>query len=120
VLHQLDAIRARAYALRTPTLLSDVYASALLLGRDEALLQRIIPPGCGLRDVTTQYSGLMLVADDEAGVVARVSATLSRSRLICAGKQVATAPGAPARAMRIRLLRRGDTYRIADERPDVD
>ena len=47
VLRSLDDLRERAFAARDASLLARVYRAGTLLAQDVALLERIVPKGCG-------------------------------------------------------------------------
>ncbi|MEO8888736.1 MAG: protein kinase, partial [Jatrophihabitantaceae bacterium] len=56
LLAALDATRARAFAQRDASLLALVYSAGPLRGRDTATLTSIVPVGCGLVGVRTDYA----------------------------------------------------------------
>lgn len=112
-LQRLDALRERAYAERDPALLARVYLSSELVERDSALLRRLVPPGCGLVGVRTDYGEPAVESAGADEVRVRVTATLGASTLRCAGADAATAAGSGPELERIVLRRAGAGYRIA-------
>src|SRR6185503_9689982 len=58
VLTRLDRLRSAAYAQRRPELLRQVYRSATLLATDTAQLLRLVPAGCRLTGLDTDYRQL--------------------------------------------------------------
>jgi hypothetical protein len=114
----LDALRARAFATRRPELLHGVYASAVLFGADADLLTGIVPPGCGLVGMRTRYSHVRGSVRGARAIVTAV-ATLSRSRLVCGGRERGTAPGAGPVRLRLEMGRGPHgRLRIVAERPE--
>ena len=114
-LDRLDALRARAYAHRDPALLRRVYVPGRLLRADTSTLTRLVPPGCGLAGVRTHF--VPVAVRSRAGHdVVTVTATLGRSRLVCAGRQRGAAPGSSATRLTVELVPTASGLRIADER----
>jgi hypothetical protein len=112
VLRSLDALRARAYAERDPSLLAQVYTAGPLLTQDSAQLRSIVPSGCGLDGATTSYTRVVVTDRSPGEVTLRARAALHASRLRCAGKPAGQAPGAGPRTLRIELRSDGTSYRI--------
>jgi serine/threonine protein kinase len=112
-LDRLDAVRGRAYAARRAVLLRRVYLAGPLLAADTAMLNRLVPRGCGLDGVRTRYSALQ-VSDRAGSAVLIAQARLAPAELRCAGVLRDSAPGAEAR-LRIVLRSTGTGVRIADE-----
>lgn len=113
LLQRLDALRERAYAERDTALLAQVYLSTELAERDAALLRRLVPPGCGLVGVRTDYDRPAIEAATGVEVRLRVRASLAASTLRCAGADTGAAPGVGPEVERIVLRRVGSDYRIA-------
>jgi hypothetical protein len=111
----LASIRERAFAERKNALLAQVYLPGPLLQADAALLARIVPAGCGLLGAHTAYYDTAVGGTDEHPVIT-TTATLSPSRLICAGSQAGSAPGVGPTGLRIELTRTATGYRIAAQR----
>jgi hypothetical protein len=113
-LDRLDAARAAAYAGRDPAALRRVYADASLAATDIAQLTRLVPSGCGLRGVRTQYADVRVtVAGARATVLVR--ATLPPSQLVCGGSVRATLPGAGPTRLRVELVRTSGGVRVAGQ-----
>jgi hypothetical protein len=106
----LDAMRARAFANRDPRLLAEVYVSGPLLTADTALLRRLVPAGCTLRGVRTDYREIKA-----SGSEVTVTARLPPSQLICADRPRATVPGAGPTRLRLRLAYTAGGVRIAEQ-----
>ena len=115
-LTQLDATRSSAFARRDPALLARVYLPGPLLVQDTALLTRIVPAGCGLRDARTTYTGVAVASRTDARIVVTTTARLSSSTLVCAGAARGRASGVGPTALRIVLALTADGYRIAAQR----
>ena len=114
VLRSLDDLRERAFAARDASLLARVYRAGTLLAQDVALLERIVPEGCGLVGVRTVYSSVHASA---AGgrLVLTARATLAASTLTCGTSRSGTAAGEGPTVLRIELARQGDGYRIVSQ-----
>ena len=109
----LDAIRSRAFLTRDARLLARVYLPGPLLTADTATLRRIVPAGCGLSGVRTTYRALKVARHGEHLTVT-ATATLSASRLICAGRVTGTAPGTGPVRLRVILAPTASGLRIAE------
>lgn len=113
MLQRLDALRERAYAARDPALLAQVYLSTDLVERDSAQLRRLVPQGCALLGVRTDYGEPVVEYADAATVRLRVRAVLNASSLRCGASVVAHAAAAGPDVERIVLRREAGRYRIA-------
>lgn len=113
VLARLDERRQQAFAGRNTALLGQVYLPGPLLSQDTALLERLVPAGCRLVGVYTNYDHVRVTARSGNRVQAAVSATLAESSLMCAGTAKARAPGAGPATLHIMLARHGSGYLIA-------
>ena len=113
-LNRLDALRARAFAERRPTLLHRVYRSGPLLAADAGALSRMVPVGCRLLGARTRYLHSRVVAARHRAVVT-TSATMAASRLVCGDRPARLAPGVRAR-LRIVLATTVHGVRIVSER----
>lgn len=116
VLGALDAVRAKAYATRSPELLSHVYVPGRLLEHDRAQLLRLVPAGCGLLGALTTYQA---VTADPPGdrSAATVTASLPGTRLVCGATVRAATPPAGRTRLRIELTQTADGPRISAEQP---
>lgn len=123
VLRRLADLRARAFALNRPDLLSAVYESAALLNQDASQLRLRVPAGCGLTGLRTSYRSIAVVATGPPAATPpllelRVTASQPAASLICAGVvRAQTLPAAPVR-LRLSLVKVGAEFRIAAQRPD--
>ncbi len=117
VLVALDHARSRAYARRDPTLLTQVYSSALLLARDRTRLLTTVPRGCALTGLRTTFSEVQAPPlSSRTRVHARVA--VHGATLACRGAPSEPAvPGSPV-AMTIELRRTAGGYRIDAEHAD--
>lgn len=113
VLAGLDAVRARAYAHRDPSLFDRVYATARLRRQDAAQLRAIVPAGCGLAGVHTRYRHVSVVTRRADRVEVRAQAALQASRLLCAGRPAGQAPAGRPTRLHIVLQRVEGRYLIA-------
>jgi serine/threonine protein kinase len=111
-LGRLDAARAAAYAGRDPAALRRVYSDASLAATDVAQLTRLVPSGCGLRGVRTQYADVRVTVSGARATVL-VQATLPPSQLVCGGSVRATLPGAGPTRLRVELVRTSGGVRLA-------
>ncbi len=112
LLRALDRLREQAFATRHVSLLSQIYVAGPLLTQDVALLERIVPKGCGLVGVRTAYSSVHASASDgRLAITAR--ATLAASTLMCGSVTSGLAAGEGPTSLRIVLAPSGDGYRIA-------
>jgi hypothetical protein len=109
----LDETRSQAYATRNPALLTAVYASPTLLGRDRAQLLSIVPAGCRLLGVRTRFSQLVFASASAIRVRLRVRTTITASRLVCSGAAGGSTPGAAPTTLLLDLVRSDSSYRIA-------
>lgn len=114
-LDRLDALRARAFARGDPGLLRRVYLPGRLLRADATQLTRLVPTGCGLTGVRSQFVPVATRHQADRDVLT-VTATLHSSRLVCAGHARGTAPGTAPTRLTIALVRTNAGVRIADER----
>jgi hypothetical protein len=112
VLAQLDAVRARAFAQRDPRLLTGVYQSADLRAKDSALIDRIVPGGCGLYGVHTRYSAVAITARAPNQVIVTAKAALQPSTLECSGRPSGRAGGTGLVAFQIVLVRTSSGFLI--------
>jgi hypothetical protein len=108
----LDALRQQAFAERRPDLLTRVYASAALRQQDATLIDQLVPSGCGLLGVRTDYRDVRIVSASADAAELSASAVLSPSTLRCRGQESGTAAGLPATGIRISLVRGGDGFLI--------
>jgi serine/threonine protein kinase len=115
-LRALDAVRERAFAERSPGLLSQIYPPGPLRDADTALLLRSVPIGCGLNGVRTGYEGLAANAITTGGTVVTVRASLPGSSLACPGAPPRAVPGVAPTVLRIALIRTGSGYLISTQR----
>jgi hypothetical protein len=111
----LARTREIAFAERNTALLAKVYLPGPLLEADAALLARIVPAGCGLVGAHTAYRDIVVSGTQDHPVIT-TTATLSSSRLVCAGSQTGTARGIGPTGLRIELVRTAAGYRIAAQR----
>jgi hypothetical protein len=107
--------RELAFAERNTALLAQVYLPGPLLAADAELLARIVPNGCRLVGAHTTYRDIAVSGTDDHPVVT-TTATLSPSRLMCAGSPVRSAPGVGPTGLRIELAHTAGGYRIAAQR----
>jgi hypothetical protein len=114
LLRDLDGIREQAFAQRQAALLARVYVAGPLLDQDTALLQRVVPDGCGLIGVRTTYSAVQAQVTGGRLVLA-TTATLAPSTLTCAGGPSGSAAGERPTRLRIELVQQGNGYRIASQ-----
>jgi eukaryotic-like serine/threonine-protein kinase len=114
-LASLDAVRAAAFATRDPALLRRVYLPGRLLETDVALLNQLVPAGCGLAGAHTSYTGVHAEVRGDR-VVVSVTATLRPSQLVCGGRTRATAAGAGPTRLQLVLERTSAGVRIGDQR----
>jgi hypothetical protein len=114
-LGELDAVRARAFAAREPRLLGQVYVPGPLLDADAALIERIVPAGCGLVGARTHY-GHVRGAVRGASVHVTATATLPPTRLMCHGRTAGTARPVGPTTLHVTLRRTPGGLRIANER----
>lgn len=118
VLRRLDNLRQRAFATRDVDLLDQVYVAGPLRAADSASLRRLVPVGCGLVGVRTDYRDVAAGASDPGSgpvtITARV--TLPPSHLVCAGRGMRAVSGLGPARVRVTLIRRGGTTLIASER----
>jgi hypothetical protein len=110
-LERLDAVRARAFAARDAAALRTVYASPELVRTDVALLDRLVPRGCGLHGVRTSFRP-RTVSAAPGRVTLVVTATLGASQLVCGGQVRASVPGAGPTRLRVVLVIGGGGPRI--------
>jgi serine/threonine protein kinase len=113
VLARLDARRQQAFATRDAALLAQIYVPGALLSQDRALLERVVPAGCGLVGVRTTYEHIQVTAHGAGRVRSAVSATLADSVLICGDTAKGRAPGSGPTKLNVVLMRRGSDYLIA-------
>ncbi|HEV7204296.1 MAG TPA: protein kinase [Jatrophihabitans sp.] len=111
----LDAVRARAFAERDPRLLGSVYAPGALLAADTALLVRLVPAGCRLLGVRTEYTGGRSRTRPD-GTELVVSARLRPSTLTCRGRPARSAPGVGPATLLVVLRRTATGPRIVELR----
>jgi hypothetical protein len=113
VLARLDTRRQRAFATRDVGLLGQVYVPGPLLSQDTALLEHLVPAGCGLVGVHTSYRHVRTTARERGQIEAAVSATMADSSLTCSGSASRRAPGYGPAELHIVLDRHGSGYLIA-------
>ncbi len=114
VLRSLDDVRERAFAARDASLLTRVYRAGTLLAQDVALLERIVPRGCGLIGVHTAYSSVHASAA-RGRLILTARATLAASTLTCGASTSGTAAGEGPTVLRIELAPQADGYRIVSQ-----
>jgi hypothetical protein len=114
-LRRLDAMRGRAFAQRRPALLQRVYQPGPLLRSDVSTLLRIVPAGCRLTGLRSRFADAV-VHPGAAGVAVTVTATLTRSRLVCGERLRGTAAGSAPARLRFVLARTSAGVRIVAER----
>jgi hypothetical protein len=114
-LDALDRIRADAFRSRDVGLLEKVYVAGALRSADTAMVERIVPRGCGLVGVRTRYAGVRVAASGPR-VVVTATATMSTSRLMCGATARGTAAGAGPVSLRIDIVRTAAGVRIAAQR----
>jgi hypothetical protein len=112
VLVALDAIRARAFAQRDPSLLAQVYSAGALRSQDTSMISKIVPKGCGLVGVRTDYTDVVVTSSTAKRIVLSVRAALHPSTLECSGTPSGQAPGEQFTSLRIVLVRSGSHYLI--------
>ena len=117
LLRGLDQLREQAFATRDASLLSRIYVAGPLLTQDVALLERIVPKGCGLVGVRTAYSSVHASAGDRRLAIT-VRATLAASTLTCGSVTSGLAAGEGPTTLRIVLAPGGDGYRIASQQKE--
>ena len=115
VLGGLDALRERAFAQGSTALLDDVYSAGPLLTQDSALIERIVPSGCGLIGVHTGYRDVHAVTTTSDRTVVTAAATLAASTLMCGATLSGALAGTPLTRLRIELVSRGSGYRIVSQ-----
>jgi eukaryotic-like serine/threonine-protein kinase len=115
LLRDLDGIREQAFARRDASMLARVYVDGPLLAQDTALLQRVVPTGCGLVGVHTSYTAVQASGPDGGRLVLNATASLAPSTLRCPGAAAASAAGEGPTRLRIELVRRAGSYRIASQ-----
>jgi eukaryotic-like serine/threonine-protein kinase len=111
-LKRLDTLRQQAFADRNAGLLANVYAAGPLLRQDTALLTRLVPAGCRLVGVHTDYGQVRVIGATASRVQASVRATLSDSVLVCGGTTTGRALGSGPSMLRIVLAPHGAGYLI--------
>jgi hypothetical protein len=114
LLTELDSLRQQAFAKRIPLLLTGVYPTGPLLTADTRLLERLVPAGCGLDGVRTNYDHVKVANQTATTIILSANVALQTSYLVCNGKITATAPGTRAQLLRITLVWRGNGYLIGD------
>jgi hypothetical protein len=114
-LAELDAVRARAFATRDARLFGRVYLPGPLLDADAALLDRIVPAGCGLVGAHTHYDHVR-AAVRRSSVNVTATATLPASTLMCHGRAVGTAKPAGPTTLQLTLRHAPGGLRITSER----
>jgi hypothetical protein len=112
-LRALDSRRAEAYAHRDPRRFAEVYGSAALLRADTAQLTRVVPSGCVLTGVRTEYRGMRVVTSDARHAVVVASARLAAAALRCPGEPVQATRATDSSRLRIELVRTPNGPRIA-------
>lgn len=117
VLAALDAYRQQAFARRDPALLAKMYPPGPLLAQDQALLTRIVPSGCGLLGVHTEYRDAAVTSRTSQRTELRVRAVLQPSTLRCGKTPGASAPGAGPTPLLLVLNRSGSGYLISEVHP---
>jgi hypothetical protein len=113
VLRALDAARALAFAARNPVRLRRVYAAAELFARDRALLLRLVPAGCGLAGVRTDYREVRVLRAAAGSAIVAAQARMRPSRLLCAGAPVDRARGTRPTQLELRLVGGASGYRVS-------
>jgi hypothetical protein len=104
----------RAFAGRRPALLRRVYPAGPLRAADSALLDRIVPRGCGLVGAHTHYARVRVLAHGPRTVLL-VRAALTASRLRCPGRADVAVRGVGPTTLRIVLAEASDGYRITGQ-----
>jgi len=113
ILNQLDATRGRAYAERKPELLAQVYPPGPLLSTDRTALQRLVPVGCTLTGLRSQYRLEGRPARLDQAIELVVVAALPAAKLSCAGRPRGSTPAIGPVRLAIRLVAVGGDYLIA-------
>lgn len=117
LLRRADAIRAKAYADRAPALLDTVYASPHLRRQDRAQLLALVPAGCRLGGVATDYSRPVVRSWQADRVEVRVTAAMGRARLSCPHRPATLIAGRGPTPVSVVLTRVGsDAFLIASQR----
>lgn len=114
-LADLDRVREQAFREHRPELLQRVYADSRLLAEDTALLERLVPAGCGLVGVHTTFADLISTPDADGDIVVTAKATLAESTLTCSAAPTGPAtvvPGDGPAMLQIVLVHRGAGYLI--------
>jgi hypothetical protein len=117
VLRRLDDLREKAFARRDLGLLARVYVPGRLLDEDGALLQRLVPVGCGLVGAHTEFRNVQASVPAAGRWSVRATARLAPSTLRCNGVVNGHAAGAGPIGLRIELARVRGQYRIAGQLP---
>jgi serine/threonine protein kinase len=126
-LQHLDALRTDAFRRRDAHALTAVYDSAALLGEDVAQLGRLVPVGCGLIGLKTQFGAPQLSVSTTSRIELQVDETVFPARLACPAvaptlsghhEDLSTAsdnpaPGGGTSRMAIVLVRSGAGWRIS-------
>jgi len=98
LLQALDERRSAAFAQRQPELLSKVYADAGLKAADSAQLRAVVPAGCQLRGLRSDYTGIETVRRAVAEIELRVTVSVASAELVCDGQpRGRTRPAAASR-----------------------
>jgi hypothetical protein len=111
VLRGIDAIRAEAFELRQPVLLSQVYSSAALLATDRAQLETFVPAGCSLPGLLTRYTDLRILHQRADLLRVQVTAFRPPTTLRCGATVTAVAAAGPQR-LSITLTRPRASWQI--------
>jgi len=117
VLRRLAERRAEAFARDRPDLLAAVYQSSALLAQDVSQLRSRVPTGCGLAGLRTSYQDVTVTSAGPQGLELQATASQPPASLICGGVvRSQILPAVPTRLV-LRLVRVGQEYRIASQRP---
>ena len=115
ILQEVDHRRERAFATRDPAALASVYTSAALVGQDRATLHRVVPRGCGLHGLSTEFGSVRVTSRSADATVLRVVAGLPSATLTCAGVPSSRTRARAGIVMSVTVERRGTEYAISDQ-----
>lgn len=117
VLRRLADRRAEAFARNRPELLAAVYQSSALLAQDVSQLHSRVPAGCGLAGLSTSYQDVTVTSAGPQRLELQVTASQPPASLVCGGVVRGHIQAAIPTRLVLRLVRVGQEYRIASQRP---